>query len=354
MTLYDLGFNKTLEHHKIEQNLTSFKVGRIIKEHRERYIIKNDIAVFDGELIGNLRYSANNRYDLPAVGDWVAFTEYDDNKALIYAIYPRSSIIERQAVGKTGQVQIIATNIDFGFIVQAVDRDFNINRLERYLTICNASHVTPVIILNKVDLITESALETIIDNIARRIKNTSIITSSNLTEGYSQITKLIEKGKTYCLLGSSGVGKSTILNAIAGSVQMKVNKISSSVNKGKHTTTHRALIVLKSGGVIIDTPGMRELGIADTFDGLETTFESILEHAQNCKFKDCSHTGEKGCAVIEAIENGDIDEGAYHNFSKMVKEKQHFEMDVSERRKKDKAFGKMVKQVKKRRKDSKF
>ncbi len=354
MTLQDLGFHKALEHYQKEQGLTAFNVGRIIKEHRDRYTITSETGDFDAELIGNLRYGANSRYDLPAVGDWVAFSDYDNNKALIYAIYPRNSIIERQTVGKTGQVQIIATNIDFGLIVQAVDRDFNMNRLERYLTICNASGIPPVIILNKIDLITQDALKTMSNKIKERVKTVPLITVNHHSTGYNSLNAFIKKGRTYCLLGSSGVGKSTILNALSEASKMKVNTISSSVNKGRHTTTHRELIVLDRGGILIDTPGMREIGITDTSEGLEITFESILKYVQHCKFKNCSHTQESGCAVVEAIKIGKIDESAFKNFQKMEREKQHFKSNTLERKKKDKALDKLIKQVQKRRKDSKF
>ena len=169
-------------------------------------------------------------------GDWVAFSEYDDKKALIHAIYPRTSIIERQMAGTSGQIQIIATNVDGGLIVQAVDRDFNLNRLERYLTICYSSGVSPFIVLNKIDLVNESELKSIIIQIRERIKNVPIISVSNQTIGYNELETIVEKGKTYCLLGSSGVGKSTILNNLSGEQKMRTGEISLSVNKGKHVT----------------------------------------------------------------------------------------------------------------------
>jgi len=354
MTYQELGYNDTFKRYRVDQNLGSFEIGRVILEHKERYVVKTPANEYDAELIGNLRFTAESRYDFPVVGDWVSLSEYDEGKALIHAIFPRTSIIERQAVGKSGQVQIIATNIDFGLIVQAVDRDFNLNRLERYLTICNASNVEPIIVLSKIDLINSSELESILARIGQRIKDVLVITVSNQTLGYKKLEMVIEKGKTYCLLGSSGVGKSTILNNLSGKLQMKTGEISSSVNKGKHITSHRELIVLDTGGILIDNPGMREVGIADTTSGLEITFDTIIGYAQNCRFKDCTHIHEKGCAVLTAFDNGEIDKDSYSNFQKMLREKIHFESDSVERKKKDKDFGKMVKNVKKQRKNIKY
>jgi ribosome biogenesis GTPase len=355
MTLEDLGYNTDLENFRKDQNLDSFGVGRVISEHKERYIVKTNKNEFDSELIGNLRFTAKSRSDFPAVGDWVAISEYDDDKALIHCIYPRNSIIERQAVGKFGEKQIIATNIDYGLIVQAVDRDFNVNRLERYLTICNASNVKPVIILSKIDLINDSKLKTILDKISERIKNVPIITISNQTHlGYNELIAIIKKGETYCLLGSSGVGKSTLLNNISGKQLMKTDSISLSSSKGKHITSHRELIILENGGILIDNPGMREIGIADTKSGLEVTFDALVKLSQGCKFKNCTHIKEIGCAILEAVEKGEIDKDSYENYLKMESEKEHFESTIAEKRKKDKDFGKMIKNYKKDRKSNKY
>jgi len=354
MTLADLGYNKTLDSYRTENELEAFEVGRVTLEHKERYAVKTPINEFDAELIGNLRFTAESRYDFPAVGDWVAFTEYDEGKGLIHKVFPRHSILERQAVGKSGQVQIIATNIDYGLIVQAVDRDFNLNRLERYLTICNAAKVKPVIVLSKTDLINQTELGSIMNQVTNRIKDATTISVNSEPNGYKALEAFIKKGDTYCLLGSSGVGKSTLLNGLSGNELMKTAEISTSVNKGKHTTSHRELIVLKNGGILIDNPGMREVGIADTTSGLEVTFDTILEYSQNCKFKDCTHEHENGCAVQEAIENGDIDMEAFSNFRKMEREKEHFESDALERKKKDKDLGKLIKKVVKQKRDSQY
>ena len=355
MTNQDLGYNEQLENHRIEQNLDAFEVGRISLEHKERYVVKTPTHEFDAELMGNLRFTAESRYDFPAVGDWVAFSEYDEDKALIHAIYPRHSIIKRQAVGKKGQIQIIATNIDFGLIVQAVDRDFNLNRLERYLTICYTSKVEPLIVLSKTDLLDAADLDLIVGQINQRMSEVPVIEVSNQkSDGYEALKPYIQKGKTYCLLGSSGVGKSTLLNHVSGEALMETGEISTAVGKGKHVTSHRELIVLKEGGILIDNPGMREVGIADSKAGLETTFENIMDYAEDCKFKDCTHINESGCAVLEALENGEIDEDAYLNFRKMEKEKTHFESDAMERKKKDKDLGKIIKGFKKQRKNNKY
>jgi len=264
MTLEDLGYNIELENYRKDQNLDSFEVGRIISEHKERYVVKTTNKEYDAEIIGNLRFSAIKRSDFPAVGDWVAFSEYDENNVLIYSIFPRKTIIERQAVGKQGEKQIIATNIDYALIVQAVERDFNINRIERYLTICYTSNVVPIIVLNKIDLISDTDLAKLITTVQERINQVPVIPISNESQkGIERLKQNIEKGKTYCLLGSSGVGKSTLLNNLSGEQLMKTNTISTSTNKGRHVTSHRELIVLKNGGILIDNPGMREVGIAD-------------------------------------------------------------------------------------------
>ena len=260
-----LGFNEGLSKYRSERNLTSYITGRVILEHKERYMVRTEQGEINCELIGNLRFTAQRRSDFPAAGDWVAIQEYDTNKGLIHVIYPRENILERQAVGRNGEKQIIATNIDYGFIVQSVNRDYSINRLERYITICHSADIKPLIILNKIDLIGKNQLAGLLDEIDQRINDVSVFALSNLTgEGLDQIEPMIKSGKTYCLLGSSGVGKSSLINSLAGHTVMKTGGISEAIDRGKHITTHRELIVLESGGVIIDNPGIREVGITDS------------------------------------------------------------------------------------------
>jgi ribosome biogenesis GTPase / thiamine phosphate phosphatase len=348
MRLEDLGYNNKFEKLRTNNHLENFEIGRVIAEHKERYIIRTTKGEFEAEITGNLRFSAKSREDFPAVGDWVALTTYDSDFALIHKTLPRSSLIKRQAVGQFGEIQIIAANIDYAFIVQAVDRDFNINRLERYLTICNSSKVSPIILLSKVDLINELQVSEILERIKLRIKNVPVLAISNETRnGYDAIKTIIKKGKTYCMLGSSGVGKSTLLNNLSGKTIMRTEPISQSTNKGRHVTSHRELFILENGGIIVDNPGMREVGIADSTSGLEITFDLIISLSQKCKFKDCTHTTEIGCSVLEAVEKGEVDRASYENYLKMEREKAYFESTVAERRKKDKEFGKILKNYKK-------
>jgi ribosome biogenesis GTPase len=205
-----------------------------------------------------------------------------------------------------------------------------------------------VIVLSKTDLIDESKRNEIVESIKARISNVPIIAISNETrDGYESVNALIEKGKTYCMLGSSGVGKSSLVNNLSGKTLMRTDAISLSTHKGRHVTTNRELVVLENGGILIDNPGMREVGIADAGSGLEITFDLIFGLSKDCKFKDCTHTKEIGCAVLEAVENGEIDPASFENYQKMEREKAHFEATIAEKRKREKEFGKIMKNYKK-------
>lgn len=346
MELEELGYNQSLENYRGEQKLGSLGIARVIAEHRERYIVKSGNDEFEAEVIGNLRFTAGSRAGFPAVGDWVSVSEYDKGKVLIHSIFPRKTIIEREAAGSQGEKQIIAANVDYAFLVQAVDGDFSINRLQRYLAICHESGVKPVILLSKTDLVSEPVLDDILLKVRERIKNVPVIGISNETRsGYDKLNGIIEKGKTYCMLGSSGTGKSTLLNHLSGREMMKTGEISFSTGKGKHVTSFRQLIVLDNGGILIDNPGMREVGIAGAGTGLETTFDTIAALTEKCRFRNCTHTKETGCAVLKAVENNEIHRSSLDNYLKMNREKIRFETTVSEKRKKDREFGKMAKRI---------
>ena len=355
MKLEYLGYNDNLETFRTEHNLGNFEIGRVVAEHKDRYIVSTEKGEYEAVISGNMRYAAKSRADFPAVGDWIALITQDTEFAIIYKIFPRKSTIARQAIGQFGETQIIATNIDYVLITQAVDRDFNVNRVERYLTICYSANVEPIIILTKTDLVNETELGVMLHELKSRIKNVQIIPINNLTkEGYDNLSRVLLKGKTYCFLGSSGVGKSTMVNNLIGQVILKTSPISASTNKGRHTTNYRELNILENGSILIDNPGMREVGIADTTEGLETTFERIIEIASGCKFTNCTHINEKGCAVIDAVEKGIINKASYKNYLKMEREKAQFQESVAEKRKRDKEFGKMCKEGMEYRKQLKY
>jgi ribosome biogenesis GTPase len=344
MNLIDLGLNNVITAYLKDNQLSNFSFGRIIQEHRERYVVSTGDNEYDAEITGNLRFSANFRSDFPAVGDWVTIAVYDSDQAIIHNILPRKSVLERQAVGKVGEKQIIATNIDVAFIIQAINNNFNINRLERYLTICYSANIEPVLVISKIDLSPQKDIRDAICDLETRDKKVKYILLSNVTlSGLDQLLGIIQKGKTYCVVGSSGVGKSTLINNLLKKNTLKTRQISHSTNKGRHVTDSRELFVLESGGIIIDTPGMRELGMTDNTDGIKKTFQEIFNLSSKCKFSDCNHINEIGCAVIEAINNGTIDSDSYDNYQKIQKEQERFQTTVAEKRKKDKVFGKMIK-----------
>jgi ribosome biogenesis GTPase len=355
MTLKDLGLTDDIITWLKENDLSEFSLGRIIQEHRERYILSTGDKELEAEITGNLRFSALSRADFPAVGDWVTISVYDSDFAIIHNILPRKSILERQSVGQYGEKQIISTNIDVAFIIQSIDNNFSINRLERYLSICYSADIEPVLVISKIDLSTENIINDSIKKLKTREKEIKYILLSNVTgQGLDQILDSIQKAKTYCVIGSSGVGKSTLINNLLKKDILKTGHISTSTNKGRHITDHRELFILENGGIIIDTPGMRELGITDNIEGIKTTFQEIFSLSLKCKFPDCQHINEKGCAVVEALNKGTIDIDSLDNFKKLQKEQQRFQATVAEKHKKDREFGKMIKNYKKDMKKNKY
>ena len=355
MNLEQLGLSERLREQFADEIQDEAHLARVVQEHKELYTVQNASGTFRAEITGNLRYSAASRADFPAVGDWVAINIFDGDLAIIYRVLPRYSKLERQAVGAMGEKQLIATNIDTAFIVQALDRDFNLNRLERYFVIAHNGNIRPVIILNKSDLMDEPSIDSIKMELAKRLKNPMIYITSTLTGlGLDALKSGIEKGKTYCLLGSSGVGKSSIINYLMDSNLLEVREISGLTKKGKHTTTHRELLVLENGGILIDTPGMREVGVTESVAGIEMTFSQIATLTSECKFSNCTHTDEPGCRVLEAIENGDLSIEEFENYKKLERQSAHFSSTVAEKRKKEKSFGKMAKEVMKYKKKNKY
>lgn len=324
--------------------LDSSQLGRVIVEHKERYEVQTGQGAFKAEITGNLRYAANQRQDFPAVGDWVKLTMMDEKTAIILEVLPRFSLFERRAVGKTGESQLIATNIDMVFIVQSVGHDFNLNRMERYLALCRSSGIDATILLTKTDLISSPEADNLVSETASRITDTPVVAISNETlNGFDLLNELMKPYQTYCFLGSSGVGKSTIINHLLGDEKLKTSTISSITNKGKHTTSHRELIILPNKSIVIDTAGMREIGMTDNEEGIDLTYDEITDLSSHCRFLDCTHTNETGCAVLDALESGKLAGEVYENYQKLKREQAHFSSSVADKKRKDKELGKLIK-----------
>jgi ribosome biogenesis GTPase len=360
MKLEDLGYNDFFELNRIKLGLDDFLLARVTSEYKGFYKLKNETGEYLAKITGKQMFDALAREDYPAVGDWVAMTMVDDGKALIHHVLPRMTIMKRRSGDKNradekNKTQIIATNIDVAFVVESVDRDFNLNRLERYFAIARNGGVKPVVVLNKIDLIDAEELNLKLSQLKNRLENTEFIpTSTKNDDGMDLLKKYIVPGRTYCFLGSSGTGKSSLINKLLGKDLIKTGDISAYSGRGKHTTTNREMYFLENGGIVIDNPGMREVGLTDINEGVEKSFEEIVALAQNCKYVDCSHTHEPGCEILKAVESGKIDKEKYANYLNLNNESRYYEMNEVEKKEKDRRFGKYVKKAKKQLKNYGF
>lgn len=349
MELSAVGFDRWFEDQASKQCGTDGSVARVTAVDRDRYIIRNEQGEIPAELTGKFLYTAESQTDLPCVGDWVCVRYHDsETYATIHDILPRKSFLRRKAPGKNIDLQMIAANIDVAFIVQSCHFDFNVRRLERYLVMVSDGHIEPLILLTKTDLISPEALLQLIEKIRDTGISAGILALSNVTgEGIEQIREIMVPGRTYCLLGSSGVGKTTLINRLAGDSALDTREVSDT-GEGRHTTTRRQLIMLDRGGLLIDMPGMRELGMLGVSEGIDGSFADIRELSENCRFADCSHASEPGCAIRKALEQNDLNAEHFQNYLKLKKESDFHDLSYVEKRKKDRAFGQMVKSVTKK------
>lgn len=347
MTIEDLGWDEFFEANRPELASDGFEVARVVAEHKGAYKVIGNKGEYLAKVTGKKMFSASSREDFPAVGDWVAIKEADAENAVIQKILQRRTVMKRKYNGKN-DVQIIAANIDTAFAIESVDRDFNLNRFERYFAIAKDGGIRPAIILNKTDLISEGELEEKIGQIKKRLGGIDVVVTSTLTsKGLGELEKYLKKGKTYCFLGSSGVGKSSLINRLLGEDAIKTKEIGGRSGRGTHTTTGREMYFIKNGAIVIDNPGVREVGMTDTSEGIDDFFDEISKLSENCKYADCTHSNEPGCAVLEALRSGELDEGKYANYLSLKKEAEHFEMTEFEKRTKGKQFGKFMKNTKK-------
>jgi ribosome biogenesis GTPase len=322
MKLETLGWD--LYKKSLKENIEQENLARVAVENRGGYLLYSEAGELEGIIQGKFMRSASSEIDYPKVGDWVVMEKLpNEAKAVIKSILPRKTKISRKRAGEDVAEQIIAANVDIVFIVQGLDGDFNISRLERYVAMSKEGGCEPVVILNKVDLADDA--QATLEEVARKIPRVKIfLVSAQNGQGVEDVRSLIQEGLSVVFVGSSGVGKSTLVNALLGIDLQKTQEVRLDDSRGRHTTTKRELLLLPSGGVLIDTPGMRELGLWASQDALGEAFDDIEIFVRLCKFNDCDHVQSPGCAVLEALKEGKIDRQRYDNFIKLSGSLDHF------------------------------
>ncbi len=340
--LSDLGFSLFFENQVEESSIDITRIVRIAAEHRNEYEVISINGTRTARLAGKMYLDLDGEV-LPKVGDWVVLDvpPNPDGVSLIERVLERKTKLTRGAAGKEAASQVLAANVDFVIIVVGLDSEFNPNRLERYLSLVWSSEAIPVVVLNKVDL-TEDASEVMLDAERCSPGVQVILASSKTSSGLQEIRNLIRKGVTAAFIGPSGVGKSTLINALIGEKRMDVGAVREVDSKGRHTTAHRQLIVLPDGGLVIDSPGLRELQLSES-EGITSVFPEIEALEDQCRFCDCTHHSEPGCAVKRAVEEGVIQRERYEHYLKLQHDAHSFELRQDEhlRRQSERVWGKL-------------
>jgi ribosome biogenesis GTPase len=357
LTLEDYGWSEHFAGAFAPLAARGFEPGRVLLQHNKVYLLYTAAGETEAEATGRLRFHARGAEDLPAVGDWVALRRLpeDASRAKIHEILPRKSKFARRAAGREADEQIVAANVDTVFLVTGLDSDYSPRRVERYLIMAWESGAAPVVLLNKADVVEDAeARRAEIERVAPGVP--VLLLSAKRGEGVEQLLPYVGRGRTVALMGSSGVGKSTIVYRLLGAEVQRTQEVRLSDERGRHTTTHRELFLLPHGGLVLDTPGMRELQLLVSERGLRETFEDIEETAARCRFTDCRHENEPDCAVREALASGALDPERYQNYLKMQAEMRHTatlldQRKSQEQKARDKRIARAVNQLYKRRRD---
>lgn len=349
-TLRMLGWTDRLAADFEPHAATGLVPGRVRLEHNHVYRVLGADREWLAEVSGRIKYQATGRNELPAVGDWVALRPNDDEgRALIRAILPRRTWFSRRAAGRRSDEQVVAANIDTVLVVFGLDRPVNRNAIERYLVVAAGSGAMPVVVLNKADLSTDLAAD-IADARAAARDVPVFAVSATGAPGVSVLEPLLETGRTLALLGPSGVGKSSIVNQLLGDELLPTGEVREWDARGRHTSVHRQLVVRAAGGLIVDTPGMRELRLWDDTSPVQASFEEVEALSASCRFRDCRHESEPGCAVKAAVDSGALDAGRYESFLKLQQEQTDLAQERTERlRREGKITSKALKAMQKER-----
>lgn len=320
--LHDLGWNDRFQAHLTFLDDPQLLPARVASETRGRYLLLGPDGTHQAQLSGKFLFDARQREDLPAVGDWVAFSPFNEDEGVIHAVLPRRTLFARKAAGSSHVEQIIAANLDVVFLAMALNQDYNLRRLERYLVLAWESGADPVVLLTKADLCED--LDARVGEVTAIAGIAPVLVTSSLSgDGLERVRALITSGRTAGILGSSGAGKSTLINALLGGEFLATGSIREDDGRGRHTTTRRELILLPGGGLILDTPGMRELGLWEGASGMEAAFDDVEALTHACRFSDCAHEAEPGCAVRRAVSEGTLSAERLESFQKLQRELAH-------------------------------
>jgi ribosome biogenesis GTPase len=325
-----LGWDEHFEHHWQSGAHEGLERARVAAEHRGAYVVATPNGDLRAELPGRLVHAASTRGDLPAVGDWVAIRRLPgEDRAQVHALLPRRTKFSRKTAWSETEEQIVAANVDVVFLVTALDRDLNVRRLERYLALAWESGAAPVVVLNKSDVCDDVGAALLeVGSVAFGVP--VVVTSGATGEGVDELRPFVAPNRTAVFLGSSGVGKSTLVNRLLGEELFATSETRSD-GRGRHTTAHRQLVPLAGGGLLLDTPGMRELQLWDASEGMDATFSDIAELAAGCRFNDCSHQHEPGCAVLEAVLVGTLAPDRLQSYRKLLRELRSLEIRQDKR-----------------------